>query len=405
LSRKASLRGFAAIAVLAIVAAACSSGNDNNNGGGGGGNEKTVKLAFVGALTGAAAQAVIPGYQGASLAFDQANEGKFGDVGVKIELVQEDTQGSPTIAPPVATKVANDPDFVGVLGPNFSGESAAVGPTFDDAGIPFVTWSATNPTLATNGWTHWFRANGNDNSQGPSGALYISDVLKPNCAFVSSDDSTYGKGLAQIVLKSLNDGGLQTDSSGIGAVANGGTGETKDFSALITKAKQSGCTAMYYGGYDAEGGNLRAQMTQQGLTDVTLVGGDGIFTGTFTKDAGAAGTGTVATCPCGDITKSTNPDATTFNSDYKAKWGADPGIYSGEAYDVARIYIDGLMAGNTDRQSLTDYIAGVNYTGLTKTYSFQSNHELDPTQVKIFYWKDNAGTWEFLGLDTDVTGG
>jgi branched-chain amino acid transport system substrate-binding protein len=388
--------------VFALVAAACGGGG----GGGGGGSpgaQKTVKLAFMGALTGAASGAVIPGFQGATLAIEEANDGQFGKMPVKVEIVQEDTQGSETQAPAAARKVVADPDIVGVLGPNFSGESQAAGPILDKAGLPFVTWSATNPTLSTNGWTHWFRANGNDNSQGPAGADYILKVLKPNCAFVLSDDTTYGKGLGQIVLNALNLANLTTKSD-LGAVPQGGTGETKDFSSFITKVKQSNCSAMYYGGYDAEAGNLRAQMVQQGLGNVDMVGGDGWFTGTFLKDAGSAGDGSVATCPCGDITKSTATGANTFITDYKQRWGQDPGIYSADAFDVARMYVNAFIAGNTDSASLTSYFDSVNYTGLARNYSFQANHELDPSDVKIYYWKDVNEQWKFLGLSTDIAG-
>jgi branched-chain amino acid transport system substrate-binding protein len=404
LSRKTSLRGLAAIAVLAVVAAACSSSNNNttpSGSSGGGGAQKTVKLAFMGALTGAASQAVIPGYQGASLAVDEANSGKFGTLPVKIEIVQEDTQGSATQGAPVARKVTGDPSIVGVLGPNFSGESAAAGPILDQAGIPFVTWSATNPTLSTNGWTHWFRANGNDNSQGPAAADYISKVLKPNCAFVLSDDTPYGKGLGQIVVNTLGQANVNVTAD-LGAVPQGGTGQTKDFSPFITKIKQSNCAAVFYGGYDAEAGPLRAQMTQQGLTKVTLVGGDGAFTGTFLKDAAAAGNGSVMTCPCGDITKSHATGASTFISDYKSKWGQDPAIYSADAFDVTRIFINAFIAGNTTPDAITTYLTSVHYIGLARDYSFQANHELTAADVKIFYWKDVNQKWTFLGLSTDV---
>ena len=267
--RRGALRLLAAVAVLALVAAGCGGGNE-----GGGGGKKTVKLAFFGALTGPAAGLVVPGWKSVQLAIDQANAGKFGDLPVKIEGVPEDTQGDPTVIPPLATKVANDASFVGIIGPNFSGESAAAGPTWDKAGIPFVTGSATNPTLDANGWTHWFRPQANDNTQAPDMANYIIKVLKPNCAYVLSDDTTYGKGLAQIALSTFRDSGLPMKSD-LGAVAQGGTGTTKDFSSQITKAKDSGCTAMFYGGYSPEAGPLRAQMSQQGLSKMTMVLGDG----------------------------------------------------------------------------------------------------------------------------------
>ena len=41
-----------------------------------------------------------------------------------------------------------------------------------------ITPSATNPTLADNGWKTFFRALGNDATQGPAAAKYIKDTLK-----------------------------------------------------------------------------------------------------------------------------------------------------------------------------------------------------------------------------------
>lgn len=348
----------------------------------------------MGALTGPAAQLVVPGYQAAQLAVEQANAGKFGTLPVKITLVPEDTQGSPTQAPPLATKVANDQTFVGVIGPAFSGESAAVGPTFDTAGIPFVTSEATNPTLASNGWTHWFRAQANDNSQGPFAANYIAKVMQPaTCTYVTSDDSTYGKGLAGIVQQTLTGDNAKVKAQ-LGAVTTG----AKDFSALIAKAKNSGCEAMFYGGYSPEAGLLRKQMSQQGLKDMTLVGGDGIKDTTYTSEAGSGGEGTIAACPCSDITQATSSAATNFVKDYTAKWGTAPGIYAGEDWDVAQMFIAAFKAGKTTRQSITDFVKGLQgFQGITKAYTFQPGGELDPQDVKIYFYKDTSGDWSYLG--------
>ncbi len=306
-TKRTLLRSLAVLAVLGLVGAACSKKTSSST------TTKTVKLAYMGALTGPNAQLVLPGFNAVKLAASQANGGKFGTLPVKIVVEGEDTQGSPTVIPPLATKVANDQTFVGVIGPAFSGESAAGGPTLDGAGIPFVTGSATNPTLSTNGWTHWFRAQANDNSQGPTAADYITKVLKPACAVVSSDDSTYGKGLAQIVQQRLTTAGLQVTAE-LGAVTTG----DKTFDPLIGKVKSSGCKVLFYGGYTAEASPLRQQMTSAGLTDVTLIGGDGI------KD---------------------------------------------------------------------------------KTIQFQPNHELVSEDVKIYFYKDNGSTWDYLGEATTVTGG
>ena len=385
--------GVSLVIAVGLIAGACSSKTNTNTGA-----QKTVKIGFFGALTGGNAALVVPGYQGVQLAFNQANAGQFGTLPVKIQVVGYDTQGSPTVIPPLATKVANDQSFVGVIGPNFSGESKASGPIFDGAGIPFVTNSATNPGLAQNGWTHWFRAQGNDNSQGPTLANYIAKVMKPNCAYVASDDSTYGKGLADIAAKTMQTDGLK-ETSELGAVTTG----AKDFSALITKVKTSGCAVLFYGGYTPEAAPLRKQMVSGGLKNVTLVGGDGIQDAGFLTNSGADGEGTIASCPCGPISAlSTNPAVAPFVTAYKAKWGADPGIYSADAYDVARMYVEAFKSGATTRQALTDWFAKADYKGLSKEISFTTDHELNPAAVKIYLYKDVSGAWSFLGEAKDV---
>jgi branched-chain amino acid transport system substrate-binding protein len=397
LTHTRTLRVLAVIGVLAVLGAACSK-KSNTGGTNSSGTKKAVKIAYIGALTGDAAALVQPGYQAAQLAFAEANQGKFGNLPVTITLVGEDTQGNPDQAPSVVDKIVSDQSFVGVIGPAFSGESQAAGGRLDQAGLPFVTPSATNPGLATNGWTHWFRAVGNDNSQGPADANYIAKVVKPNCSVVASDSSTYGEGLADIVASTLQSDGVQVTSQK-GAVQTG----QKEFSALVTAVKSSKCTAMFYGGYSPEGGPLRAQLTQAGLSNVAMVGGDGLYDSTFLSGAGTAGDGTLVSCPCASITNSTDTAAQSFVSAFKAKYNTDPGVYSGEAWDIAQMYISAFKAGKTTRQALTDYFHSLSgFKGLTKSYTFQPSGELVPDAVAIYFYKDENGSWTYQGPATQV---
>jgi branched-chain amino acid transport system substrate-binding protein len=389
-NRRSTLRLMAVVATLGLVAGACAKKS-------GSGGTKNVKIAFQGALTGGPSQLVVPGFNGAKLAFTQANAGKFGKLPVKIELVGEDTQGNPTQAPALANKVASDPTFVGVIGPAFSGESLAAGPIYDGAEIPFVTASATRTTINQQGWAHWFRANANDDEQGPTAGHYIGKVIKPNCAFVTSDDSAYGTALAATVQTVLGEDMIPVTAE-IRAVATG----QSDFSALITKIRDSGCKVVFYGGYDVEAELLRPQMTDAGLASVTLVGGDGIKSTDYTMKAGPAGEGTIAACPCIDITKSMDPAAATFIADYTKLVGQPPGIYSAEYYDVARMYIEAFKSGATTRRAISNFLNNIHYTGLTKNYVFLTNHEINQASVKIYIWKDVGGNWEYQGLGADL---
>ena len=402
-SNRIALRAFALVAVVGMVAAACSKKTPTGQPSGSAGGTtappaaQNVKIEFFGALSGDYKLLVIHGFQAAQLAFDQANEGKFGSLPVKITFEGQDTGGSGDQASPLADKVVNDPSVVGIIGPAFSGESAAVGDRFDQAGIPFITPSATDDALATHGWTHWFRGVGNNSDEAKPSAQYIQNVLQPNCTFVASDGSAYGHGLAAIVHNFLTDQAVSVKPEE--QVQQG----QKDYSALVSKIASSGCKAVFYGGYSPEGGLIRKQMTEQGLKGVTMLGGDGLKDDTFLSVAGNAGEGTIAACPCVSPTDlaqgSSNAAAiTSFIADYKAKFGEDPGIYALEGWDIAQIYISAFKAGKTTRQDITDYVRNlINFPGLAKTYSWQPDGELFPSDRTMYLYQDKGGQWAFLG--------
>jgi branched-chain amino acid transport system substrate-binding protein len=391
----------AALFVVAVIGAACGDNGEPSDSGNGtttGGEKETVKIEFIGALSGDYKLLVEPGFQAAKMAFDQANAS--GDLPVKVVLEPQDSQGDPTQATSIANKIVTDDAVVGVIGPAFSGESGAVGDTLDQAGIPFITQSATDDALSTHGWTHWFRALGNNSSQAVPEAQYVSQVLKPNCAVVAQDGSAYGKGLAQIANDTLTSEGVDVSSQ------EQVDPNSKDFSALVGKVQSSGCEALFYGGYSPQAGPIRKQLTQAGLDNVTMVGGDGIKDDAFLDLAGADGNGTIAGCGCADVNTVDTPEAEQFVTDFKAEYGDPPGIYAGEGWDVAQIYIAAMKDGNTDRDGITEFIAGLDgFKGLTKTYSFQDNGELDDAAVVTFFYENDGTAWNLVGPSTDVLGG
>ena len=399
-SKRFALRAIAAVAVFGLVAAACGESNDTG-GGGGGGDKPTVKIEFFGALSGDYKLLVVHSAQAAELAFDQANAA--GDLPVTIEFVKNDTQGSGDQAAPLADKVISDSAVVGIIGPAFSGESAATGDKFDQAGIPFVTPSATDDALATHGWTHWFRGVGNNSDEAKPSAAYIQNTAKPNCTFVASDGTAYGHGLAAIAFTVLQDAGQEVKPEEQVAPAQ------KDYSALVTKIQGSGCKALFYGGYSPEAGLIRKQMTQAGMDDVVMVGGDGIKDETFTGTAGNAGNGTISICPCvspSDLAASAGNVAgiQKLITDYKGKYGEDPGIYAAEGWDIAQIYIAAFKAGKTSREDITAYIRGLQaFPGLAKAYSWQPDGELFPASRNMFVYEVKNKAFEFLGDAATVT--
>ena len=155
---------------------------------------------MAGALTGPNAALGINILNGATLAIDAHNAAS---PDCQVAIKQFDTEGDPQKATQVAPTIVGDASIIGLLGPAFSGETKAVGPVFNQAGLLSLTASATNPALTTNGWTNFFRGLANDAVQGPSVAAYMVNTLKYTKVCVVQDDSDYGVGLAEQITTGL----------------------------------------------------------------------------------------------------------------------------------------------------------------------------------------------------------
>ncbi|MBV6725642.1 branched-chain amino acid ABC transporter substrate-binding protein [Nocardioides daeguensis] len=355
---------------LGLSLTACGTTEDKGDGGGDAGCD--LSLAFFGPETGDAAGLGKPIIQGAQLAIDQHNE----DADCKVKYVKYDSQGSPDEAPALATEAAGDESVIGIVGPAFSGESAAAGDTFAEAGLPTITPSATNPTLADNGWDTFHRALGNDATQGPAAARYIKDTLKASSVFVIDDASEYGAGLAGIVEKDLG-----------GAVKGTDTIQQKqtDFSATVTKVTDAKPDAVFFGGYYAEATILIGQLRDGGF-DGKFVVADGVKDPAF-LDAGKAAEGTIITCPC---IPDTDPAVADFAKAYSAEFGEAPGTYAAEAYDAASIFLAGIEDGIDNREDMLKFVNDYDEKGITKQLKFDDKGEPADVHVYAYTVKDGA---------------
>ncbi|GAB3391520.1 amino acid/amide ABC transporter substrate-binding protein (HAAT family) [Amycolatopsis echigonensis] len=322
-----------------------------------------TSIAYAGTINGANAALGQNILKGAKLAVDQHNKA---NPGCQVKLAEFDTEGTPDKAPGIVTQIVNTPGIIGVIGLPFSGESKAAGNIFNSAGLVAVTPSATNPSLAQNGWKTFFRALGNDNAQGPAAAKFITGDLKANKVCVIEDDSEYGTGLAASTIKALGDKASCQDKV-----------KTKqtDFSAVVNKIKGEKPDAIFYSGYYQEAAPFAQQLNDAGVK-AKFVGPDGVKDDLFVKGAGDAAANAYFTCPCVPADQFTK-----FTDAYKAATGADPGTYSPEAYDVATILLKGIDAGKKDRAGLLDFVKNYDGQGITKHFKWDDHGELASTTV------------------------
>ncbi|MEI7546836.1 MAG: branched-chain amino acid ABC transporter substrate-binding protein, partial [Actinomycetota bacterium] len=329
------------VAGFVLVAASCSSDSKSTTTTkpGGSSNVKcsNLTIASQGPLTGDAAGLGKPITQGAELAVTQFNAAH---PNCQVKYQAEDSQGDPAQAPAIAKKLVSDAKVIGVVGPAFSGESDASGPTYSEAGLVTVSPSATRVDLTTKGYKSFHRILGTDGVQGPGIARYIVNTLKPTKVAVIDDASAYGKGLGDIVKTTLGAKATVTDSI---------DPKAQDYSAAVTKVKGGNVDVVFFGGYYEAAGRLAKQLRDAGVK-ATLVFGDGVKDAGFMTSAGpTAAEGAVITCTCADATAL--PAGADFVKAYTAKYGEAPGTYGAEAFDAANLLLAGIAAGKQDRAS------------------------------------------------------
>lgn len=393
---------------VALLGAACGEDEPTTSGGGGGGgcDEKIpVSLHYQGALSGPYSYLVIPGYQGSQIAVDELNADE--NFCAEITLEKADTQGDPAQAPPVIEQVVSDPNTVAVVGPGFSGESAASGDTYEEATIPFVSPSATNPSLAEEGWQYWYRAIGNDAGQGSNAGRYIASVLEAKKLFVAHDKSDYGQPLAEVTRDTAEEEGVEI--VGFEGIETG----QDDYSAVVSSVEASGADTLFFGGYDADFGKIVKQLDEGGV-DVTPMSGDGSVSSTLLEVAGPAADGVHLIIPSnlgGDFVEK-------YNSEIGGDASSVP-VYAAEGYDVTNMIAEGIQqaidGGATDPESiragvqeyLLSLVEGESFSGVAKDYTFDEKHELsaDPYDSLYYFYEVEGGEMSEVGNAVEVLGG
>jgi branched-chain amino acid transport system substrate-binding protein len=350
------------------AAATTAAGSETTAGGEGGVTCEDITIASFQALSGEAAGLGLPIKQGAELAVTQFNEA---NPDCQVTFQPEDSQGSPDQAPGIAKKLVDQSDVIGVVGPAFSGESDASGPTFSEAGLITVSPSATRVDLTTKGYKSFVRILGTDGVQGPGLARYISS-LEPASVAVIDDASAYGKGLADIVRDELGD--LVTVNDKIDP-------EAQDYSAAVTQVASENPDVVFYGGYYEAAGRLAKQLRDAGV-EATLVFGDGVKDQGFIDAGGAAAEGSVISCTCAPA--EALPNGADFVAAYTEAFGDAPGTYAAEAYDAASMLLAGISEGITDRAAMLDFIRNIEFEGITKTIKFTPEGDVDADTVYLF---------------------
>jgi branched-chain amino acid transport system substrate-binding protein len=312
----------------------------------------------------------------------------------KVELFIEDNESKAESATKASTKLITQDEVLVIVGPQASKQAVPAGGVANDNETPMISPWSTNPdTTKDRPWV--FRGCFLDPFQGPVVANFITEEFGYTKAAVLYDvASDYPKGLAEF-FKSAWEG-----LNGAGSVVAYESFTTKDtdFSAQLTKIKDSGAEFIFTPQYYNEVALIAKQAHELGWT-APIVGSDswgsaelmnlcgddckGLFFSTHYAAAGATG-----------ATKE-------FIDRYNAKHGYVPddvGALTWDAFGIVQQAIQacGNITGDikADRKCVRDAMAQIkNYDGITGRMDFTQGN--DPLKCAVIVRISDVGEFEF----------
>src|SRR5215813_1253970 len=300
-----------------------------------------------------------------------------GILGQKISVSYGDAVSDPKQGVSVANKFAAD-GVKFVIGHYNSGVTIPSSEVYQENGILQITPASTNPTVTERKMWNIFRVCGSDDQQEQVAGDYIVKHFKGKKIAVVHDKTTYGKGLADEMKKTINKGGMkEVLDDGIN------TGE-KDFSALVSKIKQSGADLIYWGGLYTEGGLIVRQMRDQGVK-APLMGGDGITSDEFASIGGPGVEGTLMTYGSDPRNR---PEAKSVLDKFRAK-KFEPEAYTLYSYAIFEIIKQAAEAAKSlDPKKVAEKIhSGMKFKTVIGDLAYDKKGDITRPDYTMYVWK------------------
>ncbi len=334
--------------------------------------EQVVKIGHVGPLSGQIAHLGKDNENGARMAIDVLNTKGLTIGGKKIKFVlqAEDDGANPQQATAAAQKLA-DAKVSGVIGHLNSGTTIPASKIYNDAGIPQISPSATNPKYTMQGYKGAFRVVANDGQLGGALGRFTASDIKAKRIAIIDDRTAYGQGVADEFAKAAKAAGLTI----VGRQYT--TDKATDFNAILTAIKGKSPDLIFFGGMDAVGGPMLRQMKQLGIS-AKFMGGDGICTEQLPSLAGAGmSDGQVVCAEAGGVEESQKKIVEKFRSDYKKKFGIDVKLYAPYVYDAVMVMVAAMQKANSvEPAKYLPELAKINYEGVTGKIEFDARGDI-----------------------------
>jgi branched-chain amino acid transport system substrate-binding protein len=332
----------------------------------GSGGDK-VRIGVYMSLTGSTANFGISSTNGIKMAAEEVNAAG-GINGKQVEILVQDDRSDASEAATIVTKFVTQDQVHAILGEVASSRSIAAAPIAQNAKIPMLTPSSTNPEVTKKG-NYIFRSCFIDPVQGAAIAQFAARTLHAKSAAIMVDrKNDYSTGLEKVISETFTKMGGK-----IVATQSYQEGD-QDFNAQLTSLKGSNPEVIFVPGYYNDVGLIAKQARDKGIT-VPLIGGDGWDSTQLYAIGGSALNGSFFTNHYSPY--DSDPKVQKFVNDYKSKYNSLPDALAATAYDAAKIMFDAIKRANSlDGTAIRDALAATKeFPGVTGTVTFNENRD------------------------------
>ncbi|MEZ7816194.1 MAG: branched-chain amino acid ABC transporter substrate-binding protein [Burkholderiaceae bacterium] len=348
-----------------------------------------VKIGHVGPTSGAIAHLGKDNENGGRMAIEELNASGLviGGRPVTFELLAEDDAADPKQGTAAAQKLV-DAKVNGIVGHLNSGTTIPASKIYNDARLPQVSPSATNPKYTRQGFDTTFRLVADDTQLGGTLGRYAIETLSAKTVAVIDDRTAYGQGVSDEFEK--------------GVVAAGGTvvareftnDKATDFNAILTSIKGKKPDVIFFGGMDAVAGPMLKQMKQLGI-EAKFMGGDGICTAGLPALAGDSLADDMLYCAeAGGVDEAGKPAMDKFRADFKAKYNVEVQVYAPYVYDAVMLLADAMKrAESADPAVYLPFLAKTDgFKGVTGNITFDDKGDIKNGALTLMTYRGGERT-------------
>ena len=339
--------------------------------------KETIKIGLITPLTGDVASIGTDVLQGAQLMLDEINSAG-GINGIPVKLIVEDGRCTGADAASAAQKLINVDKVVAIHGAGCSGESMAVAPIAEAAGVVMISGVSTSPDI-TNAGDFIFRTAPSDALKTAAMAQYFSEQGFKKVAMIT-ENTDFCEGFRAALKEKAAEG----TSYVFDEVVEPGT---KDYRTLIARLENMDFDVFVANVQTPPtGAAMLQQLREQGLEQL-VISHDVMDSSITIELTGDASEGFQV------INVPTIADESEFGMKFLAKYGEPQSniTWGAFGYDTLGVLAEAIATVGTEGTAIRDYFYGLDtYHAVIGDISFDENGDVVGIAYALREVKDGA---------------